>query len=118
MNDDDRIQQALQDLTLDRPYYNARVAGSRIEFPLYGGEIAIWTGPGADPGGDPGIDPGGDPGPDPGRIPTGNLDRFLVTKLRHMAQEQGIATSAGGRPVTKRQLIAELSAARAKESPQ
>ena len=36
------IRQALDELGLNRPYYACRVAGSRLEFVLYGGDVVTW----------------------------------------------------------------------------
>lgn len=36
------IRQALTDLGIDRPYYACRVAGSCLEFTLYGGDVVTW----------------------------------------------------------------------------
>ena len=36
------IRQALDELGLNRPYYSCRVAGSRLEFVLLGGDVVTW----------------------------------------------------------------------------
>ena len=36
------IRQALDELGIDRPYYTCRAAGGRLEFTLYGGDVAVW----------------------------------------------------------------------------
>ena len=36
------IRQALDELGIDRPYYTCRAAGCRLEFTLYGGDVAVW----------------------------------------------------------------------------
>jgi hypothetical protein len=43
------IAQGISDLLLDRPYYDARLVGTRIEFHTYGGEVLTWEIPGAEP---------------------------------------------------------------------
>lgn len=40
------IARALKDLGINKPYYTARVVGSRIELQLYGGEVVYWPGEG------------------------------------------------------------------------
>ena len=39
------IQQALEDLGINVPYYEARLVGNRIEFHLYGGQVKTWPPP-------------------------------------------------------------------------
>jgi len=36
------IRQALEELGVDRPYYDCRVVGGRLELTLYGGDIVYW----------------------------------------------------------------------------
>ena len=36
------IRQALDELGIDKPYYTCKVVGNRLEFSLYGGDVAIW----------------------------------------------------------------------------
>jgi hypothetical protein len=38
------IKQALEDLDINVPYYDARLVGNRIEFHLYGGQVRTWPG--------------------------------------------------------------------------
>ncbi len=117
MKQEDLIKTALKDLALDRPYYQARVIGDRIEFHLYGGEVAVWTGPGVTTWQDVADITDGvtTKAGEESRIPSGDLNRFLVTDLRHLAQEHNISITAGSRPKTKRHLIAELNTLRQEE---
>ena len=38
------IKQALEELGINVPYYEARLVGNRIEFHLYGGQVRTWPG--------------------------------------------------------------------------
>ena len=38
------IKQALEELGITVPYYDARLVGNRIEFHLYGGQVKTWPG--------------------------------------------------------------------------
>jgi hypothetical protein len=38
----DDLPQALQDLDINVPYYDARLVGNRIELHLYGGRVVRW----------------------------------------------------------------------------
>jgi len=40
--DPETIRQALRALGIDRPFYTCKVVGSRLEFSLYGGDVAFW----------------------------------------------------------------------------
>jgi len=39
------IELALAELALDRPWYSCRLVGNRLEFQLYGGDVAVWPPP-------------------------------------------------------------------------
>lgn len=39
------LRQALDELGINVPYYEARLVGNRIEFHLYGGQLVTWTPP-------------------------------------------------------------------------
>lgn len=36
------IRQALEELGIDRPYFQCRVVGGRLELTLYGGDVVYW----------------------------------------------------------------------------
>ena len=36
------IRQALDELGIDKPYFECKVVGGRIELTLYGGDVVIW----------------------------------------------------------------------------
>ena len=57
------IAQALSDLTLNRPYYNVKMVGSRLEFHTYGGQVLTWEIPGKPP--EPEAQAGNRPAPAP-----------------------------------------------------
>ena len=40
--DPETVRQALDELGIDRPFYNCRVVGNRLEFSLYGGDVVFW----------------------------------------------------------------------------
>ena len=36
------IRQALDELGIDKPYFECKVVGSRLELTLYGGDVVYW----------------------------------------------------------------------------
>ena len=38
------VKQALEELGINVPFYQARLVGNRIEFHLYGGQVRTWPG--------------------------------------------------------------------------
>ena len=40
--DPETMRQALDELGINRPFYTCKVVGNRLEFSLYGGDLAFW----------------------------------------------------------------------------